>query len=255
MSMLLRNGWLVCLAALVGCAGVPTRVESWSPPPSEARAVVVVIDGAGGFQNVYQPLSRFVREQALPLQVQSFEWSYGPLGFIADQTQPDHTRAAGQALAERVRWLSRMAPGTPIELVAHSAGAAVALSCAEALPPNSLERIVLLAPAVSCSYDLRPALICSRQGIDNYPSERDRFFLGFGIRLLGTTDGKREPAAGRTGFCNPAPTAADTTLYAKLRQHPWDECQACRGNTGGHGGAHTEAYLRTEILPLLLPKP
>jgi pimeloyl-ACP methyl ester carboxylesterase len=252
MELLKRSGWLVGVTALVGCAGGPTRVESWTPPTCDARAVVIVIDGAGGFPNAYQALSRIVQEQGQALHVQTFEWSHGPIGFIADQTDSEYSRAAGRRLAERVLLLRQQAPGKPIELLGHSAGAAVALACAEALPPDSLERIVLLAPAVSQSYDLRPALTSARQGIDAYTSERDRFYLGFGINLLGTADGKHQPAAGRTGFCNPAPTAADAALYCRLHPHPWDPSQAWTGNNGEHGGAYKEGYLRSEILPLLM---
>jgi pimeloyl-ACP methyl ester carboxylesterase len=255
MAMLFRCGCVPWVLGLVGCASGPARVESWCPPPLDTRAIVVVIDGAGGSPDGYNSLSRVVREQALPLQVVSFEWSHGPLGFIADQVQTDYTRAAGCRLAERVRLLCQQAPGKPIELMAHSAGTLVALSCAEALPPDSLERIVLLAPAVSCTYDLRPALRCSRRGIDVYCSERDRFYLGFGIRLLGTTDGKREDAAGRIGFCNPAQAAADPALYAKLHQHPWEPSLAWTGHNGEHGGAFREAFMRTQIIPLLWPGP
>ncbi len=77
------------------------------------------------------------------------EWQHGNGRFIADQTNPDHARAAGCQLAERIRAVQQRNPALPIDLVAHSAGSAAGLACAEALPPNSLERIILLAPAVS----------------------------------------------------------------------------------------------------------
>ncbi len=212
-----------------------------------------MVDGAGGFSGAYTSLSRVVKEQQLPLFIESFEWAHGTLRFIADETDTEYSRAAGRRLADRVLCIKQQTPGKPVYVVAHSAGSAVTLACAEALPPATLERIVLLAPAVSAGYDLRPALICTRQGIDVFCSDRDRFYLGFGVRLLGTADGKRTDAAGRTGFCNPAPTAADAALYLKLHQHPWDPSVAWTGNNGEHNGTFKEAFMRTQVVPLLWP--
>src|SRR5947207_2649584 len=77
-------------------------------------------------------------------------------------------------------------------------------AAAEFLPPDSVERVVLLAPSVSAEYDLGPALACAREGIDVFHSGRDRAYLGLGVRLLGTADRHWSDAAGRVGFRVPA---------------------------------------------------
>ena len=149
--------------------------------------------------------------------------------------------------------IKQQTPGKPVYVVAHSAGSAVTLACAESAAaryagthrvagPGSLRRLRSAAGP-----DLQ------RQGIDVFCSDRDRFYLGFGVRLLGTADGKRTDAAGRTGFCNPAPTAADAALYLKLHQHPWDPSVAWTGNNGEHNGTFKEAFMRTQVVPLLWP--
>jgi pimeloyl-ACP methyl ester carboxylesterase len=242
---------LVLLAS--GCAGAPMRIETLPAPVPGARAVVLVIDGAGGFTTVYDALDRTIKEQCLPLQLESVGWQHGGGRFIADQTEPEYARNAGRRLAERVRMMQQQNPGVPVSLVAHSAGSAVALACAESLPPDSLDRIVLLAPAVSCHYDLRCALSSARRGIDVFTSERDWFYLGLGIRLLGTTDGRCDQAAGKVGFVVPPATAADAALYARLRQHPWDPSLTWTGHDGGHTGTYRQVFLRTRIVPLLWP--
>jgi hypothetical protein len=136
--------------------------------------------------------------------------------------------------------------------VAYSAGTHVALEATRWLEPDSLQRVVLLAPAVAADYDLRPALAVARQGVDVFTSERDRFFLGLGPRMVGTADGKRGvPAAGRVGFDSPALSAADACLTARLRQHPWEPSVGWTGNRGNHSGSLTATYLRAYILPLL----
>ena len=90
--------------------------------------------------------------------------------------------------------------GSHLAGVAHSAGSLVALTAVEAAPPGSVDRLILLAPAVSSEYDLRPALGNVRQGIDVLRSYRDQWYLGVGAYLVGTTDRRWEAAAGRVGF-------------------------------------------------------
>ncbi len=198
-------------------------------------------------------MCRTVKEQGLPFQLELVEWQHGRGRFIADQTETDYARNAGRLLAERVRLVIQQNPSLPISIVAHSAGSAVALACGEALPPDSLYRIVLLAPAVSCHYDLRPALASARQGIDAFSSDRDWFYLGLGVRLLGTTDGRSDDAAGRKGFLVPPPNCPDNAMYARLKQHPWDASVSWTGHDGGHTGTYRQVYLRTRVVPLLWP--
>ena len=57
--------------------------------------------------------------------------------------------------------------------------------------------------------------------------------------------------AGRVGFSPPCPSAADTVLYARLRQHAWDPSVEWTGNNGGHYGSHHPQFMRAYVLPLL----
>src|SRR5205823_309833 len=116
-------------------------------------------------------------------------------------------------------------------------GCAVVLAAAECLPADSLDRIVLLAPAVSPCYDLRRALAGARRGADAFVSERDWLWLGVGTSVAGTPDGGRGPAAGRRGFQPPALAAGEEGLAWRLRQHAWHPCVEWTGNHGGHAGA------------------
>src|SRR2546430_801677 len=87
-----------------------------------------------------------------------------------------------------------------LALPLYSGCAAVVLEGAGAVPADSLEGIVLLAPSVSARYDLKPPLRSARQGIDVFYSRHDWFVLGLGTVLSGTTDRRLAPAAGRVGF-------------------------------------------------------
>jgi pimeloyl-ACP methyl ester carboxylesterase len=244
-------GLFLLAACATGCA--TTRVALQPPAPCcGAAAVVFCADGAGNSAGLSSALRQAVAAEQVPLCVETVAWSYGPGRYLADQLDYAHAREAGCQLAARVTAYRQSYPDSRVYLVGHSAGSAVVLAAAENLPPASLERIVLLAPAVSGAYDLRPALCAARLGIDNFCSERDWAVLGLGVGLVGTTDRRWTSAAGRVGFRPVVGSPDDVALYAKLREHPWDACVTWTGNTGGHFGTYQEPrYLHAYVLPLL----
>jgi hypothetical protein len=213
---------LVLIACLLaGCASVPPPVLTYRPPLA-ARGMVLVADGAGGDPEAFDAAVTAVRQTGTPLCVRSFDWTHGRGRGVRDMTDGENARAQGRRLAQHI-------------------------ACYRAA--DSLERIVLLAPAVAADYDLRPALLTARQGVDAFTSERDRLVLGLGTRAVGTADGKRGvPPAGRVGFDAPP---ADACLLTRLHQHPWDPSIAWTGNRGTHAGSLNPQYFRTLVLPLL----
>jgi pimeloyl-ACP methyl ester carboxylesterase len=215
--------------------------------------VVFTADGAGGFGTTSSALRQAVADEGMALCVETVPWSHGYGRGFADQMDYGHARAEGTCLASQVLARRQSCPGGAIFLVGHSAGCAVVLAAAEALPPGSVDGIVLLAPSVSADYDLRPALRSVRRGIDVFCSERDLLFLGLGTSLVGTADRHWAAAAGRVGFRPVVVTPEDLALYTKLRQHPWHPCLAWTGNIGSHYGCHFPRYLRAYVLPLLCP--
>lgn len=216
------------------------------------RSLVIVLDGAGGFEAASQAMQKTAAECKLPLEVHGFHWTHGYLRVFSDQMHVSHTRQQGRILAELLLACRHQAPDRPIYLVGHSAGCGVALVAAETLPPNTLERIVLLAPAVSAKHDLRAALRSSCQGIDVFISGHDWCCLGLGIMLAGTTDRYRlSGAAGRVGFRPVLSCPEDETLYAKLRQYPWNPSLMWTGHKGGHYGGYQPGFLCAFVFPLL----
>ncbi|MBI1916800.1 MAG: alpha/beta hydrolase [Planctomycetes bacterium] len=252
----LRSGLLFLLATLgSGCAGVSASRYAATPRPDAPppQAVVFVVDGVGNFGATSSSLSRAIDETGLPLHVHTVEWSHGYGRIFADHMDHCHARNEGRKLAEQIACYQRPradGPPLPIYLIAHSGGSAVALAATEFLPPDSVERIVLLAPSVSAQYDLRPALRCARLGMDVFHSHRDLAVLGLGVGIIGTADRRWTAAAGRVGFRPPEASLPDAVLYLKLRQHPWDPCVGWTGNQGGHEGAHHVRFLRAYVLPL-----
>jgi pimeloyl-ACP methyl ester carboxylesterase len=240
---------------VAGCVGVRHEVRSCVPAGQPERGVVFVADGAGGFAATTAALTDAIRAEGLPLRIEEVEWSHGWGRVLSDQIDYCHVRDEGRKLAEKIVALRRACPAGEVYLVGHSAGAAVVLAALEAVPPNFVDRAVLLAPAVSAEYDLRAALRGVRCGLDVFSSRRDWFCLGLGMGLFGTTDRCWSAASGRVGFRPEGGRPTNAGLYARLRQHPWGPCQAWTGNQGGHYGSHRTAFLRAYVLPLFQPRP
>ena len=245
------------IAGLVVCIGLTGRLARGDQlqPPAQApdpAGVVFAINGSGNLQFTSTALEKAVADACLPMTVVTVDWSQGSV--VADHTDWQHAQEQGCRLAVQITAYHQAHPSQAIYLVAHSAGSGVALTAAAAVPPGSVNRIILLAPSVSTDYDLRPALRGTRDGMDVFYSRRDVFSLGFGVSFVGTSDGGQGcQAAGRVGFQIQSETAEDDVLFAKLRQHPWDRCQARAGNPGFHSGARRPRFLQGFILPLLDP--
>ncbi|HEV3263022.1 MAG TPA: alpha/beta hydrolase [Gemmataceae bacterium] len=241
---------IVAVLAASGCA--VARHEVYTPAVvAGQRGVIFAVDGAGDFQATSAALRQAVADERLPLGVEAVEWSHGYGRVLADEMDWDHAWEEGQCLARRVCALRQACPAGEIYLIGHSAGSAVVLTAAEALPPGTINRIVLLAPSVSAEYDVRAALRATRDGIDVFYSCRDRAYLGVGVAIVGTADRRWSAAAGRVGFHGDVQTPQDALLYAKLRQHAWDPCVEWTGNHGGHYGGYQVSHLRAYVLPLL----
>ena len=243
---------LICSSCVGLCADARDAMAP-AASPGPPQVVVFVADGAGGFKVASEKLRETAVADGLPLRVETFDWTHGYWRVLADHIDRDHALREGRDLAARIIALHKSCPRLTISLVGHSAGCLVVLAAAEALPPESVYRIVLLAPAVSAGHDLRPALACARRGIDVFYSKHDILYLGFAVRILGNTDRAWTAAAGRVGFQPELAAPGDEVLFDKLRQYPWAPCLEWTGNEGSHFGAYQPGYLRAAILPLLLP--
>lgn len=243
---------LTAMPLLSGCAVLPRPLESKPMPFAAVPVTVFVAGGAGNFQAVSYSLHKVVDADAYPIEVITFDWSHGNFRMLRDHLDFPHAQCQGKKLAAAMQDYHALHPDRPIFLLAHSAGATAAFSALENLPPNIVERGVILAPAVSELYDLRPALRAVKIDLHVFHSPKDRFFLGTVTGLIGTSDGWRAPTAGRCGFIQHLdPDEPD--LAAKLIQHPWHPSDGNLGNSGGHFGSYQPDFLRARVLPLLNP--
>ena len=221
-------------------------------PPRIRRGILLMVDGAGGFEASSRTIRQTAAEMNLPLEVRVFRWTHGFCRIAADQMHGAHLHREGRMLAEQILRCRQEAPKEAFFLMGHSAGCGVVLVAAENLPPNTVDRIVLLAPAVSATHDLRRALRSSCRGIDVFTSSRDWTCLGIGTLLAGTTDRCwLTAAAGKNGFRAMATGCEEEALYTKLRQYPWNPSLRWTGHKGGHYGSYQPEFLRVFVLPLL----
>jgi pimeloyl-ACP methyl ester carboxylesterase len=251
MGKRLPISWLLFIA---GCFSAEQPHETYRmcvPPAPAVSAIVFVANGAGDYRSVSRNLTEAVAETGTHLQVETFVWSRGYRRYVADQVDHDNHLEQGQRLAAQVNGYRAAFPQQRVYLMGHSAGCAVVLAALEALPPDCINRAILLAPSVSDEYDLRPALRTARDGIDVFHSDEDRVVLGLGVALVGTADGLSNAAAGQDGFRPIVQSPVDAALYGRLRQHGWDPVVAWSGNQGGHFGNHETAFLRAYVLPLM----
>jgi hypothetical protein len=232
--------------------GSPALVHrTQCPEPQNAadpRPLVWVVDGAGDLRGCSNAVTQANLLAGTPVEVVTFNWSHGHRRLLMDQIDAGHAREQGKRLAALVRERQLREPGRRVVIVSHSAGCAVALAAGDVLPPDSVDRIVLLAPSVSVGYDLRPTIRAAREGVDVFCSKKDWVALGFVTRIVGTTDRFGAAAAGRNGFRADTVDGQDVPL---LRQHFWTPDVAWSGHTGGHHGMYSPTFLHHYLFPLV----
>jgi pimeloyl-ACP methyl ester carboxylesterase len=237
---------------LFGLLAIGTRVQAQDMPPPRPvdEKIVFAVDGSGLLRGMGDDLRQAIVDAQQLHCVETFAWSHGAGRVLADLHDHDYQKAKGQELAESILACRRLAPVGKVYIVCHSAGAAVVLAATQQLPERAVERIVLLAPALAPSYDLRPALRCARRGVDSFHSQYD-MIGGLVLAVMGNADGEFVISAGCNGFTPVREGTSDDPLYGCLRQHAWDWEMSKTGNLGGHFGCTRGGFLREYIVPLL----
>lgn len=218
----------------------PRQVPSTVAPPASPPAsgdVVFSVDGSGALGGLEKSLGTAVSQAGMPLRVEEFRWSLGAGLLLVDLWSQSRHRTQGAKLAQLVQTERAANPSARIYLVGHSSGTAVILAAAQELPPSSVERIVLLAPALSSGCDVSPALRCTSGKVDVFCGSRDLICLS--LSVFGTADARVGATAGRAGFRT---TANVNPEDAGLRHHT--------SAFGGHYECTRPEFLRKHVLPL-----
>jgi hypothetical protein len=245
-----------CLLALLLVLLADNVGATWPHPPDRGapahRGLVIIVDGIGGFD-----MLRLSAQLSLPLagvahEIRDFLWQHGKGRLLKDLQDTRYLLHKADELAEEIRWARTHDPERPIYLISRSAGTGLALLAAEQLPAGTLERIILLAAAVSPEYDLRGALRATRGEIVCFYSSHDQLVLNWGTRHFGTVDRVYGPSAGLRGFVLPPGLAGpEKVLYERLVQIPWNARMLLTGNAGTHSGSLVPGFLVKEVAPWL----
>jgi pimeloyl-ACP methyl ester carboxylesterase len=213
----------------------------------DAPGVVFVAGGAGSMVNLAGIMKWSLRQVNSPLEVRDFDWSHGKGRVVQDIQDFRHITQKADELAQQILDYQASHPDRPVYLVGKSTGAMIVLLAAEKLPLASVERIILLSPAVSPNYNLTPALRTTRLEIVSFHSRLDIPVLHWGTSLVGTADRYYTASAGLNGFTIPVATFE----YQRLKQIEWSPGKAWYGHLGGHLGNGMPLFLLYEVTPYL----
>jgi hypothetical protein len=214
----------------------------------------MVVGGVGSLDWCGLALRRLLKNKQPPYTIKIFSWGHGFGRWHADLTNVANRDAHARGIAEAIRGFKASQPACPVFLVAKSGGSGVVVKGLELLDEGTVERVMLLAPAISPAYDLTAALRAVRREIVVFWSPLDLIVLGAGTRVFGTIDRVKTVGAGLVGFRIPDGNSADPPgrrEYDKLRQVRWHPRMAVSGNLGGHMGPDSPFFLRKYIVPLL----
>ena len=224
---------------------------------SPDREVLVILDGVGGFQFAPLLVRRALREEGSSLATIVFAWQCCLPGEIwTDLCWYRRNRVMGVHLARKLLALRRAHPGTIIHLLAFSGGAGIAVFACEALAGRKIiESLVLPCPALSPDYNLGPALAAVERCYA-LVSSGDKWILGLGTRIFGTTDRRFVDAAGRVGFRPVARLSGPhRRAYERLLEIHWTPSLEQEGHRGGHTAWAAVSFLRQHLLPILRGQP
>ncbi|MGA3066491.1 MAG: hypothetical protein ABSF29_06545 [Tepidisphaeraceae bacterium] len=235
---------LISALALIagGCAATPI-LNSGDPN------AVIIVPGVGGDGPDYGGVAHALADAGCKDQIQVFDWGYHwPLFFInissGNLHQETETKLAALITARRAQ-NSR----TRIVLIGHSAGAGVILGTLAKLSDatGTVGPIILLAPAVSPDYDLRPALghCCV---IHVFYSSEDDFWQGWGPTITGEYDGSHRAGAGRYGFTL---KGLDVEQKNRVDQQPYRKQWDALGVHGGHFDWLSHDFVMKILEPLV----
>lgn len=246
-----RTWWRLSVAAMISLSGLPTQSAVAEEAPDKP-GVVFVVGGVSGMDPLGMGTKLVLPMLGIPHEVRNFPWNHGVGRILKDLQDTRHMVRKAEELAEQIQKAHNENPGRPLFLIGKSAGAGLALAAAERLPAGTLERLILLSPAVAPNFDLTLALRATRREVVTFSSPNDLFWLGWGTSNFGTVDRHYGPAAGQVGFVPPVDLSEEgQALYRKVVQVRWKPDMLWIGYVGGHVGTSLPNFVGSEVAPWL----
>lgn len=234
----------LAVASLAGCA----RFEPVTAAQLELGCILM-LPGVANKPASMTGIAGGLRDAGIDCAIERDLWGSRPFGELKNVQSLERNRKWAAERAGRLAEYRCSHPEQPITLIGYSGGGAIALFVCESLPEDvKVDRVILLAAAVSPDYDLAPALEHCRGGIVNLYSREDWFNAGLLTETFGTMDRKKTSTAGRRGFLDP-----DGKLAAceGLIQIPWTPEWRNVGHWGNHLGYESRAWAREILAPMI----
>jgi pimeloyl-ACP methyl ester carboxylesterase len=250
-SLVVHGLFVMAIITFPGCAYFAQQAT----PQRLDQGFAVVLPGIEGKSVFNSNIAQGLVHGSVESAVEIHDWTTGHLSlFLVHLRNIKRNREEARKLARKIVEYQNCYPNRPVYLVGHSGGGGMALLTLEYLPPGrKVTGVILLAVAVSRTFDLREALSKTERGIWNFYSPGDLVFLIAGTTLFGTYDGKHAPAAGAFGFKEPAGLDdAGRDLYrSKLHEVPFNLRMIASGNWGGHFGPSWIHFSKNYLAPIL----
>lgn len=244
---------MVAVSFLAGC----NSTRELRAPERYRHGYVIVLPGVEGKSTLNRSIARGLADGGVRAAIEVHDWTLGPswLSAVVNLRAESHNRREARRIAQKIVQYQNRYPGQPVHIVGHSGGGGIAVYTLESLPPRrEITSAILLAPALSPTYDLRPALRHVEKGIYNFYSPYDVGFLGLGTSVAGTIDGQHTRAAGAVGFTVPwGLDQDDRRLYADfLYQQRYLSRMVKSGHPGTHVGWSNRRFVAEWLAPILL---
>ena len=179
--LVLRSFFLMAVVTIPGCAYFTQQVT----PERLDQGFTVVLPGIEGKSVFNSNIAQGLIHGGVKSAVEVHDWTTGHLPlFLVHLRHIERNRDEARKLAQIIVEYQDRYPDRPVYLVGHSGGGGMALLTLEALPPDrKVTGVILLAVAVSRTFDLREALSKTERGIWNFYSPGDLVFLVAGTTL------------------------------------------------------------------------
>jgi pimeloyl-ACP methyl ester carboxylesterase len=211
---------------------------------SSAHGRVLILPGVG---NTRFHLAGFVERLAQQLPnfgIDVRTWGT-PFRMIENlQAEQRNLATAAEIAADLAAW-RRAHPHDELYVVGYSGGGGMVTLAVAALPDDvKIDRLILVAPAISPDYPLAERVLPHvNEFVANFASALD-LQVGLGTRIFGTIDRKNTASAGAVGFALADP---------KLVEHVWSADDLAFGHFGNHLSYLNRRWQEAKLLPTLDP--
>lgn len=233
------------LSQVCGCFEAPKMTVE-----QQRQGRVVMLPGVEGNQWQLSGTLDGLRDAGLAHGVEIISWGTPPLHSLQNLTDLPANMKRAEERAARLTKLHHEQPDAPLTLVGFSGGGGLAILTVEALPDDiMLDRIILIAAAISNDYDLSKVFAHCKDKVINFHSRQDSI-VGLGTSLFGTIDRKRSLSAGHSGFLN---KEGKLLRHDKLQQVSWEPAWRQYGHYGGHLGYLSRPWACHILAPQIDP--